>query len=134
MSSGSDSDSFDEGDLTARGRKSKGKGGVRFSEKGKQKAKDVRFNTPCRHYDPSTDIALATTQQGYAWEATYTRSWDTVQEDEAGSLTGAVAELLARGRRRRYATTGSITHTSAYPYRHNDDVAFVSLIYAYFFV
>ncbi|KAI0268673.1 Ssl1-like-domain-containing protein, partial [Gloeopeniophorella convolvens] len=39
--------------------------------------------------------------QGYAWEATYTRSWDTVQEDEAGSLTGAVAELLARGRRRR---------------------------------
>ncbi|KAN0128125.1 TFIIH basal transcription factor complex subunit SSL1 [Lactarius tabidus] len=79
MNTGSDSDSFDEGDLTARGRKGKGKAGARANEKGKQKAKD----------------------QGYAWEATYTRSWDTVQEDEAGSLTGAVAELLARGRRRR---------------------------------
>ncbi|KAH8992865.1 Ssl1-like-domain-containing protein [Lactarius hatsudake] len=79
MNSGSDSDSFDEGDLTARGRKAKGKSGSHANEKGKQKAKD----------------------QGYAWEATYTRSWDTVQEDEAGSLTGAVAELLARGRRRR---------------------------------
>ncbi|KAI0256135.1 TFIIH basal transcription factor complex subunit SSL1 [Lactifluus subvellereus] len=79
MHSGSDSDSFDEGDLTVRGRKAKGKGSARASEKGKQKAKD----------------------QGYAWEATYVRSWDTVQEDEAGSLTGAVADLLARGRRRR---------------------------------
>jgi len=52
MSSGSDYDSFDEGHLTARGRKSKGKGGIRSSEKGKQKAKDVRPNTPCRHHDP----------------------------------------------------------------------------------
>jgi hypothetical protein len=51
--------------------------------------------TPSRH-------CIGTTQQGYSWEATYARSWDTVQEDEAGSLTGAVAELLARGRRRRY--------------------------------
>ncbi|KAI9442361.1 Ssl1-domain-containing protein [Lactarius indigo] len=84
MNSGSDSDSFDEGDLTARGRKAKGKSGSRANEKGKQKAKD----------------------QGYAWEATYARSWDTVQEDEAGSLTGAVAELLARGRRRRALSLG----------------------------
>ena len=43
MNSGSDSDSFDEGDLTARGRKTKGKSGVRANEKGKQKAKDVRI-------------------------------------------------------------------------------------------
>ena len=42
MSSGSDSDSFDEGGLTARGRRAKGKSGARASEKGKQKAKDVR--------------------------------------------------------------------------------------------
>jgi hypothetical protein len=42
MNTGSDSDSFDEGDLTARGRKAKGKGGSRANEKGKQKAKDVR--------------------------------------------------------------------------------------------
>jgi hypothetical protein len=42
MNSGSDSDSFDEGNLTARGRKAKEKSGVRANEKGKQKAKDVR--------------------------------------------------------------------------------------------
>jgi hypothetical protein len=42
MNTGSDSDSFDEGDLTARGRKGKGKAGARANEKGKQKAKDVR--------------------------------------------------------------------------------------------
>jgi hypothetical protein len=42
MNSGSDSDSFDEGNLTARGRKAKGKSGARANEKGKQKAKDVR--------------------------------------------------------------------------------------------
>lgn len=42
MNSGSDSDSFDEGDLTTRGRKTKGKGASRANEKGKQKAKDVR--------------------------------------------------------------------------------------------
>jgi hypothetical protein len=42
MNSGSDSDSFDEGNLTARGRKAKEKSGARANEKGKQKAKDVR--------------------------------------------------------------------------------------------
>ncbi len=46
MSSGSDSDSFDEGGLTTRGRKAKGKTGARASEKGKQKAKDVRSSIP----------------------------------------------------------------------------------------
>ena len=62
MHSGSDSDSFDEGDLTARGRKSKGKSGVRANEKGKQKAKDVRYPiaTSLGHNDSlSTDAALA---------------------------------------------------------------------------
>ncbi|KIM69242.1 hypothetical protein SCLCIDRAFT_104188, partial [Scleroderma citrinum Foug A] len=42
--------------------------------------------------------------QAYTWEASYTRSWDTVQEDETGSLQGAVEDLMARGRRRRYVT------------------------------
>jgi hypothetical protein len=46
MHSGSDSDSFDEGDLTARGRKAKGKAALRANEKGKQKAKDVRTQCP----------------------------------------------------------------------------------------
>lgn len=41
-------------------------------------------------------------QAAYTWEASYTRSWDTVQEDEAGSLQGAVEDWMARGRRRRY--------------------------------
>ncbi|EDR09037.1 uncharacterized protein LACBIDRAFT_249203, partial [Laccaria bicolor S238N-H82] len=40
--------------------------------------------------------------QAYTWEASYTRSWDTVQEDEAGSLQSSIEELMARGRRRRY--------------------------------
>ncbi|CAL1707394.1 unnamed protein product [Somion occarium] len=40
-------------------------------------------------------------EQPYAWEASYTRSWDTVREDETGSLQGAVQDLIARGRRRR---------------------------------
>ena len=38
---------------------------------------------------------------GYAWEASYNRSWDAVQEDEQGGLQKAVEGLLARGRRRR---------------------------------
>ncbi|KAI0930514.1 hypothetical protein AcV5_007203 [Taiwanofungus camphoratus] len=62
--------------------KGKGKGKAidrRKKDKGKAKAKE----------------------QPYAWEASYTRSWDTVQEDEAGSLQGAVEDLIARGRRRR---------------------------------
>ncbi|TCD71621.1 hypothetical protein EIP91_007368 [Steccherinum ochraceum] len=51
-------------------------------------------------------------EQPYAWEASYTRSWDTVQEDEAGSLQGAVEDLIARGRRRRLlAPAGAIRRT-----------------------
>ena len=66
MSSGSDSDSFDEGGLTARGRRAKGKGGARASEKGKQKAKEVRTAaTPNASAIPSsTDAALALHSRG----------------------------------------------------------------------
>jgi transcription initiation factor TFIIH subunit 2 len=42
-------------------------------------------------------------QQAYTWEASYARSWETVQEDEAGSLQTSVEELMARGRRKRYS-------------------------------
>ena len=38
------------------------------------------------------------------WEASYTRSWDTVQEDEAGSLQSVVDDWMARGRRRRFVS------------------------------
>ncbi|KAG8933834.1 hypothetical protein FRC02_011069 [Tulasnella sp. 418] len=40
-------------------------------------------------------------EQPYAWEASYTRSWDAVREDEGGSLQLSVEELLARNRRQR---------------------------------
>ncbi|KAI0051216.1 TFIIH basal transcription factor complex, subunit SSL1 [Auriscalpium vulgare] len=81
MDPGSDSDSLDEGVLTVRGRNkaARAKGVDPHNDKGKAKAKE----------------------QAYAWEANFTRSWDTVQEDEGGSLQGAVEELMARGRRRR---------------------------------
>lgn len=46
--------------------------------------------------------------QAYTWEANYTRSWETVQEDEAGSLQGAVEEYMARGRRRRSVSSKSV--------------------------
>lgn len=38
---------------------------------------------------------------GYSWEEEYTRSWDVVQEDQSGSLEGAVQSWLEQGRRRR---------------------------------
>ncbi|CDO77639.1 hypothetical protein BN946_scf184946.g33 [Trametes cinnabarina] len=78
--SDSDVSIFDNDEATRAKNKGKGKGiDRRKKEKGKGKAKE----------------------QPYAWEASYTRSWDTVQEDEAGSLQGAVQDLIARGRRRR---------------------------------
>ncbi|KAK7053314.1 hypothetical protein VNI00_003940 [Paramarasmius palmivorus] len=40
--------------------------------------------------------------QAYTWEASYTRSWETVREDEAGSLQHAVEDYVARGRRKRH--------------------------------
>ncbi|CAK9780142.1 TFIIH basal transcription factor complex, subunit SSL1 [Cutaneotrichosporon oleaginosum] len=36
-----------------------------------------------------------------AWEGTYKRSWDQVQEDESGGIQAAVESLIARGRRKR---------------------------------
>ncbi|EIW62529.1 TFIIH basal transcription factor complex subunit SSL1 [Trametes versicolor FP-101664 SS1] len=74
-----DVDLFDDEPGRSKG-KGKGKAAEkRKQDKGKSKAKE----------------------QGYAWEATYVRSWDTVQEDEAGSIRGSVQDLIARGRRRR---------------------------------
>ncbi|KAJ3273452.1 hypothetical protein HK104_004275 [Borealophlyctis nickersoniae] len=39
--------------------------------------------------------------QGYAWEEEYKRSWDELQEDEYGSLQGAVASIQQQLKRRR---------------------------------
>jgi tRNA splicing endonuclease len=93
----SDSDISLLGDVDHRG-KGKAKGKVadkRKKDKGKAKAKEVG-KPACPHA-----AILISLQQAYTWEASYTRSWDTVQEDEAGSLQGAVEDLMARGRRRR---------------------------------
>ncbi|KAG6886152.1 hypothetical protein C0993_000670 [Termitomyces sp. T159_Od127] len=80
----SDSDISVDEDTAGLSRNAKGKGKAadsrRKRDKGKGKAKDA---------------------QAYTWEASYTRSWETVQEDEAGSLQAAVDDWMARGRRRR---------------------------------
>jgi transcription initiation factor TFIIH subunit 2 len=46
-------------------------------------------------------VLANTKDKGYAWEATYKRSWDAVREDEGGSLAGAVRGLLEASKRRR---------------------------------
>lgn len=94
----SDSDISLLGDVDHRGKgKAKGKAtDKRKKEKGKAKAKEVS-KAVFLHA-----AILILSQQAYTWEASYTRSWDTVQEDEAGSLQGAVEDLMARGRRRRF--------------------------------
>jgi transcription initiation factor TFIIH subunit 2 len=43
-----------------------------------------------------------TTEGGYVWEGEFQRSWDLVQEDEQGSLTGVVADIVQSGKRKRY--------------------------------
>ncbi|THU95631.1 TFIIH basal transcription factor complex, subunit SSL1 [Dendrothele bispora CBS 962.96] len=83
VDSDSDISIFDDDNENSRN-KTKGKGKTtdkRKKDKGKRKPKD----------------------QAYTWEANYTRSWETVQEDEAGSLQGAVEDWIARGRRKRHA-------------------------------
>ncbi|GLB37492.1 putative TFIIH basal transcription factor complex, subunit SSL1 [Lyophyllum shimeji] len=79
----SDSDiSIDDGVDVVKNVKGKGKAtdAQRKRDKGKSKTKDT---------------------QAYTWEASYTRSWESVQEDEAGSLQSSVDDWMARGRRRR---------------------------------
>ncbi|KIK67342.1 hypothetical protein GYMLUDRAFT_155763 [Collybiopsis luxurians FD-317 M1] len=86
MNIDSDSDislsDYEEADAALSRSKAKGKGKAldkRKKDKAKRKPKD----------------------QAYTWEANFTRSWETVQEDEAGSLQGAVNDWMARGRRKR---------------------------------
>lgn len=49
----------------------------------------------------SSAATVASNGAGYAWEATYKRSWDAVREDEGGSLAGAVRGMLEANKRRR---------------------------------
>ncbi|KAL1718875.1 Ssl1-like-domain-containing protein, partial [Schizophyllum commune] len=64
-----------------RSKKGKGKAADKKRDKGKAKEKAETL--------------------AYTWEASYTRSWDTVQEDESGSLQGAVEDWVVRARRKR---------------------------------
>ncbi|KAG6916664.1 hypothetical protein DXG01_005888 [Tephrocybe rancida] len=82
VDSDSDISIDDDGDIPKNNKgKGKASGAARKRDaKGKGKAKDT---------------------QAYTWEASYTRSWETVQEDEAGSLQSSVDDWMARGRRRR---------------------------------
>lgn len=41
------------------------------------------------------------TDGAYVWEGEFQRSWDLVQEDEEGGLTGVVAGLVQSGKRKR---------------------------------
>ncbi|KAF8558061.1 TFIIH basal transcription factor complex, subunit SSL1 [Imleria badia] len=79
VDSDSDISLLGDDEVRARGKGKSKAADKRKKDKGKSKAKD----------------------QAYTWEASYTRSWDIVQEDETGSLQGAVEGLMARGRRRR---------------------------------
>ncbi|KAG5648506.1 hypothetical protein DXG03_003117 [Asterophora parasitica] len=63
--------------------------------KGKGKASDARRKRDGKGKGKPKDTLA------YTWEASYTRSWETVQEDEAGSLQSSVDDWMARGRRRR---------------------------------
>lgn len=41
--------------------------------------------------------------KGRAWEGDFEHTWDNVQEDERGTLEGAVSGALLSGKTRRYA-------------------------------
>ncbi|KAF8893825.1 Ssl1-like-domain-containing protein [Infundibulicybe gibba] len=85
----SDSDISIEDDDAGPGGAGKGKGKAGVSKPGDPKRKKDKAKAKPK------DV------QAYTWEASYTRSWETVQEDEAGSLQSSVEEWMARGRRRR---------------------------------
>lgn len=60
----------------------------------KQSASNKRKKGPLGGIDAS---------KSYAWESSFQRSWDVVNEDETGSLEASVKHLLAAGKRKRAA-------------------------------
>lgn len=99
VDSDSDISLLGDDEVRARGKGKSKATDKRKKDKGKGKAKDVRPFSCSLQLLPFE----LSTQQAYTWEASYARSWDTVQEDESGSLQGAVEDLMARSRRRRHA-------------------------------
>ncbi|KAI8821039.1 Ssl1-like-domain-containing protein [Fimicolochytrium jonesii] len=51
--------------------------------------------------DDDSHGLMGTSGQGYSWEEEYKRSWDILQEDEQGSLVGAVNSIQQQLKRRR---------------------------------
>ncbi|KAJ3516421.1 hypothetical protein NLJ89_g1120 [Agrocybe chaxingu] len=77
---------------------------LEHSSKSKGKSKASKSSEK-RKVDKGKNKAKDT--QAYTWEASFARSWETVQEDEAGSLQTSVEDLMARGRRRRLLAPAS---------------------------
>lgn len=65
----------------------------------KRKGKGTASGTRGKHEGNSR--GKLNDSQAYTWEASYARSWEKVQEDEAGSLQPSVEDWIARNRRRR---------------------------------
>jgi transcription initiation factor TFIIH subunit 2 len=84
----SDMDSDDDLDRPGPSRRGRGKGGAAGASNGKDDKGGGGSNGKGK-------------DNMNAWEATYKRSWDVVQEDESGGLQAAVESLIARGRRKR---------------------------------
>ncbi|XP_037077750.1 general transcription factor IIH subunit 2-like isoform X2 [Pollicipes pollicipes] len=70
--------------------------------------------SPARqHTNPATGVALSSVgltgetmaddgeDEGYRWESGYEKTWEVIQEDEAGLLDSSVADLVARAKRAR---------------------------------
>lgn len=96
----------DDADYGARGSKktsAKTRGAVAAgpSSSAAAKAKKANGPSPKKAGAKLRAQAAAAKDKGYAWEATYKRSWDAVREDERGSLAGAVRGLLEASKRRR---------------------------------
>ena len=60
---------------------------------------------PERDLTREDDLDPTGTGQGYAWEASYKRSWDILQEDAHGSLASTISTLQQQLlKKKRYRT------------------------------
>jgi transcription initiation factor TFIIH subunit 2 len=63
---------------------------------GRRPSKRTELTKTAKPTDPKHNADGA-----YVWEGEFQRSWDLVQEDEEGGLTGVVAGLVQSGKRKR---------------------------------
>ena len=74
---------------------SEDEGGHYFNSKKSSSSKPSRPKSKANDSKQPADGA-------YVWEGEFQRTWDLVQEDAEGSLTGVVAGLVQSGKRKRY--------------------------------